>query len=177
MSVTVPGLARYLHARVRDLARYPWAGDLLADLTRLNDRMARLIDTPPARIYVGTCQGTGRLAADGTPDDATSIDDGYVDPCGADMYIRDDDHQAGTVRCRVCGSTYSLATRAAWVRLQYVGRLVTVAEAATLLGIPRATIDTWVHRRRVLRRPNEARNVYLFDELIDLARATRPDAA
>lgn len=177
--LTVPDLARYMQARIHDIAGHEWAHQLLEEVTYLNGQMTRLIDTPPGRIYVGTCQGTGRLNADGTPDVSTPSED-YIEPCGSDLHVREDDrHHLATVRCSVCGSTYSLATRQEWVRLQYRGKLVTVADGSVLLGIKKDTIKSWIRRKKIRRAfTGDERNVYLVDDLLELDRGRKiSDAA
>jgi hypothetical protein len=175
----VPTIAMWLRSHIPDIVRHEWAAEMLDEITDVNRQMTRLIDTPPAKIYVGRCEGTGRIGTDATPDTTKPGDDDYLDPCGTDLYVREDDrHHLATVRCGVCGSVYSLAIRQEWVRQQYLGRLVTIAEGATLLGVPRKTVESWVYRKKI--RPaftGDDRNVYLFDEMIELARTTRRDAA
>lgn len=164
--LTVPDLARYMQARIHDIAAYGWAHELLSEVTYLNEQITRLIDTPPGRVFAGTCQGTGRIGPDGTPNSV----DSDVEPCGSDLYIREDDrHHLSTVRCGVCGSVYSLATRDEWVRLKYLDELATVADASILLGIPRNTIKSWIRRKKIRRAfTGDDRHVYLVRDIAAL---------
>jgi transposase-like protein len=95
------------------------------------------------------------------------------------MWIPEDDRPlATTVRCPDCGATFSLAIRREWVLQQYLGQLVTPASGAALMGIPRNTINQWARRKRLHRKGGvEGAPLYLVDDLIELARPKREDAA
>lgn len=172
-----PGtICRLLERRIDDIARADWAASFANALHRNRAAMIRMIDTPPGNVYAGPCNGIGRISADGTPDTSADVSaDDYLEPCGNDMGINEDDrHHTATVRCRTCGSTYSLAARQDWVRQQYLGRLVTVSDGAILLGIPKDTIKSWIRRKRILSKPSaDAQQVYLVDELVELDRGRK----
>ena len=166
----VSRLAEWLRAQVTEIARAGWAIDCLSEITDAVNQMTRLIDSPPARIYAGRCSFIGVIGPDGTPGDP---DPEWL-PCFAEMWVLEDDRRLATVRCPDCGATFSLKIRREWVLGQYAGKLVTPTEGAALMGIPRATIYTWARRKRVL---PQGDGLYLLDDLMELARPKREDAA
>jgi len=178
----VSRLAEWLRAQVTEIARAGWAIDCLSEITDAVNQMTRLIDNPPPRIYAGRCSFIGAIGPDGTPGDP---DPEWL-PCFSEMWVLEDDRRlATTVRCPVCGATFSLAIRREWVLQQYAGYLVTPTEGAALMGIPRNTINQWATRKRVLPRSADGtystdaseRRIYLLDDLMELARPKREDAA
>ena len=164
-------MCRLLRAHVNHIAGTEWGASFANAIDRKIDRLTQLIDSPPPRIYAGRCSFIGVIGPDGTPGDP---DPDWL-PCFAEMWVLEDDRPlTTTVRCPDCGATFSLATRREWVLQQYAGRLVTPTEGAALMGIPRATIYTWARRKRVLAQGD---GLYLLDDLMELARAKRDDAA
>jgi len=163
-------MCRLLRAHVNHIAGTEWGASFANALDRKIDRITQLIDTPPARIYAGRCSFIGVTGKDGTPGDPNPD---WL-PCFSEMWVLEDDRRlATTVRCRVCGATFSLAVRREWVLQQYLGQLVTPAKGAALLGIPKATIYTWARRKRV----HPHGGLYLLDDLMELSRRKRDDAA
>lgn len=176
----VPTIALWLRAHIGEISRCDWAAEMLDEITAANGQMTRLIDSPPSKVYAGRCEGTGRINALGVPADPSPDANDYIEPCGSDLHVREDDrHHLATVRCGVCGSTYSLAMRQEWVRLQYRGKLVTVADGAVLHGIKKDTIKSWIRRKKIRRAfTGDERNVYLVDDLLELDRGRKiSDAA
>jgi len=164
-------MCRLLRAHVNHIAGTEWGATFAHALDQKIDLLTRLIDSPPARIYAGRCSFIGAIGPDGTPGDP---DPEWL-PCFAEMWVLEDDRRLATsVQCKVCGATFSLSIRKLWVQLQYRGCLVTVAEGSALLGVPRKTIYTWARRKRVL---PQGDGLYLLDDLMELSRAKRDDAA
>ena len=163
-------LCRLLRQFVNHLANTEWGARFAVNLDTKIDEIVRKIDSPPARIYAGRCSFIGVIGPDGTPGDP---DPEWL-PCFAEMWVLEDDRRLATVRCPDCGATFSLKIRREWVLGQYAGKLVTPTEGAALMGIPRATIYTWARRKRVL---PQGDGLYLLDDLMELARPKREDAA
>jgi len=175
-------LCRLLRQFVNHLANTEWGARFAVNLDTKIDEIVRKIDSPPARIYAGRCSFIGVIGPDGTPGDP---DPDWL-PCFTDMWVLEDDRRlATTVRCPCCGATFSLASRREWVLQQYAGYLVTPTEGAALMGIPKDTIKKWATRKRVLPRSADGtystdaseRRLYLLDDLMELARPKRDDAA
>lgn len=164
-------MCRLLRAHTNHIASTEWGASFANALDRKIDRLTQLIDTPPERAYAGRCSFIGGIGPDGTPGDP---DPNWL-PCFAEMWVEEEGQRGiAIVRCKVCGATFSLATRRKWVLQQYAGKLVTPTEGAALMGIPRKTIYTWARRKRVL---PQGDGLYLLDDLMELARAKRDDAA
>lgn len=172
---TVPYLCIALHQYATHLAGSEDAPRLLHALTGNIDDLTRAIDTPPGRVYAGTCNGVGLIGPDGVPQPA----DPDNPPCDRELHIPEEGrHEKATVRCPDCGATYSLAIRKEWVLEQYIGKLVTPSQAAALMGIPRNTVNQWAKRKRIIRKGSaEGSPLYLVDDLLELARTTRKEDA
>jgi hypothetical protein len=148
-------------AMIARLARGHWithpaADELLADLARIHDRIARVIDTRPARHYLGPC--TARS------------EDGQA--CPGDVY----DQPGRLPTCRECRATYDRAERIAWLHIIAAEMLVTASEAASALtswgtGITSDLVRKWASRGRITSRGHDSqgRPMYRFAEVRDLA--------
>jgi len=175
-------MCRLLRAHVNHIAGTEWGASFANAIDRKIGRLTRLIDSPPVLVYAGRCSFIGVIGPDGTPGDP---DPDWL-PCFAEMWVPEDDRpHTTTVRCPDCGATFSLATRREWVLQQYAGKLVTPTEGAALMGIPKDTIKKWATRKRVLPRAADGtystdtseRRLYLLDDLMELSRPKRDDAA
>ncbi len=113
------------------------------------DRTRRLVMKPPPPRFVGRC----------------------LTACGGDLWLTPGKHNAA---CDNCGSTADLASVREQLARAFASRLMTRAElgpALKLLGghVPRATIDSWINRGRlvpVIRDPQ----MFRFIDAVDLAK-------
>lgn len=144
-------MSRWLMWRIDGLTLDPQGPQAVEDITRAVNKARRVVDRAPEQRYAGPCE------------------------CGKDIY-----HRPGAVQasCRACGRAYDVGELYEWMRSQVRGRLVTAKEGAMLLSrfgvaTKRDTIDKWHQRGRVANRGADTagRNLYLFDDLLDLATA------
>ena len=154
---TLPAMVA--HLRAVHWTVHPAADEAAADIADLRQRIARCIDTPPDRHYLGPC---------------TSVDaDGHQ--CDGDVYAVDE----RIPRCTTCAAVYSRDERTAWLAQAAADQLVTAAEAIGALQvwgegrINRNLLDSWVSRGRLVSRGHDARGhrTYRFDEVRTLAEA------
>ena len=150
-------MASWLLNHIEWLRHHRAGHEAVEEITAAVWEVARVIDRPPEREYVGPCRD-----------------------CGADIYGKPG---AAVAECRPCGVGYDVAEMREWMKAQIYGRLVTAREGSALLcrfGLEtkQATIDTWVHRKRLVPRGHdtEGRRMYLFDDLVTIAaRSQAPD--
>lgn len=142
-------IARSLAQRLDTIRRHPEAYPLADEVHAAVTNAKRVIDRPPARIYVGHC------------------------PCHTDLYARPG---AATVRCTGCGTTYDAAQRRAELLAAVEDRLATATEIARLLkslghDITASRIRGYAHRGRLTPRGrnHEDNPLYRVGDVINLA--------
>lgn len=147
---TLTGMARWLMWRLDGIQQHAAAVDAHHEITDAVRDCLRVIDRPPPREFVGSCD------------------------CGRDLYRRG----GGDARCRGCGLEWSADVLLDWMRGQVMARNVTVREGAGLLGrfgfvVPLRTVEDWAERGRLPRAGStpEGAAVYPFALMVDLATA------
>lgn len=162
---TVPSMCAYLERQRRYVLAEPWAADLLDELTHVERRLRYLVDRPADGWYAGEC---GAVDAE---TEAVCTRVLYADPTNP------------FVRCRDCGTTWSVAERRDWLIKEAEDREATVrtlARIVTTLGAHDASesrlenrISQWVTRGRL--KPNgkrvidgKPRPVYRVGDVLDL---------
>jgi hypothetical protein len=130
---TLPGLSRWLLARLGDLLVHPAADEAVSEIGYAVRLAWRVVDNPPERVFLGACG------------------------CGVDLFAPMD---ARAVRCRDCGAEYDPDDLRDGLTSKLAGHLVTAQEfagyAVRYLGAPvraqerlEASVRTWAARGRV----------------------------
>lgn len=136
--------ADYLRANLRHIVRHDWVGDMLSELQHAHRRILQAIDTSPAPIVIGHCEGVnedgelcgGRIVADLEPVDPD-------EPGGKKQPVN--------ARCRKCRGKFDAQEIMNANVSRAHGHWTTLNEAAQLVrGIPgmpsRATIYRMAER-------------------------------
>lgn len=162
---SVSSMAEFLSRNMRTIVVLEWAGALLDDLLSTERRLHRIVSSNQGYWYAGVCAGrTG---------------DGPDDWCPADLFVSPGKTY---VRCRSCGTWWSVAQRRAQVIEQARDSLLPVAVIARaavslLAGEPsqqrlEARLRKWVERGvledygvRVLE--GRPRRVYRLGDVLD----------
>lgn len=123
---TVASVCGWLQSQLRWIAEQAWAATMLDEMLDVERRLRRMVDRPPDRWYAGPCT-------------AGQADIAYAWLCGEELYVP---LGATQTTCRVCGSTYGVAGRRAWLLAAAEDRwetATTIARAVTALR-PRDTV-------------------------------------
>jgi hypothetical protein len=142
----VPARANWIlePANFDTLTRSDLAGHAVNELVHGVVRDVRtVIDTPPQRVYRGTCDGHGSI------DSPNRDPDRGLSPCGQDLYVhirRDEPHW----NCPTCGLTYNENDRWAYITSHYHGMFVTIVEASSILNVSRKTLQQQINRLRIV---------------------------
>lgn len=162
---SVRATAEFLAKNLRTISVLEWSGEFVRDLLSTERRLARIIGRNQGHWYAGVCAGVTGPGPD--------------DWCPADLFISPGDTY---VRCKVCGTRWSVAQRRAQVLEQARDSLLPVAVIARaavslLAGEPsqqrlEARLRKWVERGqledygvRVLE--GRPRRVYRLGDVID----------
>lgn len=150
---TTAGIARWLSHHVMAIAASVGAGQAADEITAAVDAAVRMIDRPPARLYIGPCGEAHEVGR-----------------CDADIYVT---MGAAQARCPACGATHSVDRRREQLRAQVRGILGTAAELARLLPwildapITRKRITYYSRLRLITPRSVGGETMYQIGELID----------
>ena len=152
--VSAARIARSLAQRLDTIRRHPEAYLLADEVHAAVTQARRVIDRPPARVYVGHC------------------------PCHTDLYARPG---AASVRCTGCGTTYDVAQRRAELLEAAHDRLATATEIARLLkalglDVSASRIRGYAHRGRLTPRGrnHEDDPLYRVGDVLDLITEKAP---
>lgn len=130
-AATIPAMARWLTARINQVARHDAAPDIYAEVLDAVAMAVRVLDPPPELHPAGDCHQCGRqLMAEPGADHADCA-------CGA----------------RVTGIRAARAQRAAAADVLGDAEAVSRALAAIGIRVSGGTIRQWVTRGRLTRRP------------------------
>lgn len=179
---TVASMCRYL-LRWSDWLRVsPDGPEALDELLDLEERLRKLVDRPAERWFAGPCGAeiahAGQNGGQGGSGERQSIG-GYL-VCDEPLYART---ERGNVECRVCGATYDIGERRAWL-LTYaenqVAQASLIARAITAWGEVEssertiaARIRQWGVRNRIFPVLHERVNgverpLYRIGDVLDL---------
>jgi len=146
------GLMRWLARRLDWVRHRQWAGECWDELHYAAGLVARAVDRPPARRWLGPCDVPG---ADGVP-------------CAGDLYVQPG---AAHVGCPVCGISHDVAERVRWLEQITRERAYTAAEIAAATGVRAERIRQWASRGQIAAhgRDRLGRPLYRLGEVLDLA--------
>ena len=143
---SIEAMSRWLMCHVRLLAHDDAWTDALRSLCRIEGDILRIIDNPPALLFLGWCEAETITGSDLTL---------RIEKCDGPVYARVGQTEG---RCRQCRKEYDVeASRAALVEL-LDDQLVTASEIAklvTYLGIEqprervRNLVNSWARRKRI----------------------------
>lgn len=147
----IQAMSRWMLWRIDGLALNDMGPQVIADVVSAIRAAKRVIDKPPERSYAGPCP-----------------------ECKRDLYHRPD---AVQVSCSGCGQRWNVGEVKAWMQrrldLHLADRLVTTAEAKTLLGryglgMDTKTIEKWIERGRLTAHGEKPR-MFRWDDVRVLA--------
>lgn len=132
---TLPGMARWLLARVERIRHHEAAGEAVRDITGAVDHALRIVDRPADRWYAGIC---GANAAD-------------HDWCHQDLYAA---VGAAVIQCPACRSTWDVKARRDWLLRQAEDQLAhaaLIAQALSALGTlaTPVMISRWISEKQL----------------------------
>jgi hypothetical protein len=132
--------AAVLLSNLKHIRRHAEVATLIDEITNAVHQARRTIDRPAERQYLGHCYAE-------IP--ATYVGNPGPDYCTTELYAKTD---ATTVTCKSCNTDHDVSDRRRWLMDQAADRLVTVREAATMIGhigntpITQAAIRGYLHR-------------------------------
>lgn len=112
----VPAVCRFLGSVTTAIAGQAWAGEMMRDFRRAENRLRGLVDSAPPKWYAGKC------SAPVGEDDLTY--------CDVDLYAQ---AERGALVCRGCGAEHDIAGRREVLLHEARDVLVTATEAAGAL--------------------------------------------
>lgn len=118
----------FLLRNLPSIALDPAGPDIVTEVTSAHAHAMRVIDTPPARTYLGLCEN-----------------------CATPMHARRDDHEH---QCHTCGAEWNVAERLEHLQAKVLDRLATVGELVDIAAwagrrVKRKTIDNLIQRGRL----------------------------
>src|SRR5690606_26020463 len=144
----MPELLRWLAGRMEWVRDQPWAAEAIDELGEVPRLLARALDRPPPRRYLGPCGG-----------------------CGTDLYVRPG---AQRVRC-ACGASAPVDEVLATLDGLTRAHAYTASEIEAAYGIRADRIRQWASRGRITQHGTDrlGRALYLLGDVLDLAHKRR----
>lgn len=146
-SDTPAAMSRWLLTHIQLLAHDDAWTQTLRDLRSIEGDVLRIVDNPPALVFLGYCKAETIAGTDLTM---------RIEECGGPVYARDGQPEG---KCLVCRRSYDVAASREVLEKALDDMLVTakqVAMLATYLGIEqprqrvRKLVNTWHERKRIL---------------------------
>ncbi|NED96459.1 hypothetical protein G1H11_14205 [Phytoactinopolyspora alkaliphila] len=154
----LPGIGRWMHARINRLLDHPDVGEFANTLHRHTRRALKVIDRPAEGLFAGICSAR-------TP----------KGECPEWLYALPG---KSIVTCRVCGAHYDVAWRREILRQHAENTLMTAAEIARAVTwldtqVRADRVRQWASRGRLIRRGSDeqGRPTYRLGDVLDLAAA------
>jgi hypothetical protein len=156
---TAQSLSAYLLASLPALRHRPEVTAMADELYRFRERAAKVIDRPAERTYAGPCR-----------EEVEAYGDHGEACCLAELHVSVDER---TAVCPYCAAEHDVAIRKQWLLAVAESQLVTVAELVRLLAftdqpVPRATVDSWVRRRRLVQHGSGEPALYRVGDALSL---------
>ena len=167
---SMTAMSRWLLTNVQLLAHDDAWTDALRNLRRIEGDTLRIVDNPPARLFLGWCKAETIVGTDLTV---------RIEECGGPVYAREG-QTMGT--CRECRTEYDVEASRKALTDALDDQLVTAAEIAKLavyLGIEqpreriRKLVNTWHRRKRIeAQGEREGAPTFRFGKVLPLLSAT-----
>lgn len=163
---TPQALAYWLTHHVQWLRQQDDGGAIIGELLYAIREAIKAVDNPPERRYAGPCTAS------------TTDPVGLERACDGELYALPN---RDTIECPVCGATYPVTERRAWLLDQADDMLLPATELARAidgLGVPvtGAMIRRWKMRGMLANKGTEARPLYRLGDVRELVVERAQDA-